>query len=522
MLADLRRLGAAATLLAVVSALAWAVPSRSESIPERTFLISAGVNNTGSNGQSTRPTISGDGRYVVFDSTAANLTLDGNGAVRDVFIRDLVTNATAVVSDSPEGTGANRPSSHGVIAADRLVVAFASQATNLVVGDDNGQQDIFVRRLGEPLVRVSSSAATGDANGVSRDPDLSADGTVVAFSSTATNLGPGDTNAAEDIFIHDSTDGSITRVAGGDGPSRLPAVSGNGRYVSFTSEASDLVRGDTNGVADVFVYDRDTGRVERVTVSSRERQQNRAVEAPFLPVSDINRTGRYVTFDSDASNLVTRDLNKDTDIFVRDRKRGITGRASIDRFFREGNNDSFNPSFSPDGNYIAFTSFASNLAPGDGAREDVFVYDFKRLAPTVMTVGHEGQERGREVVRQLLQRAALSERAQLGVFTSTASNLVEEDENGLEDVFTRVMTAPALRVRTIPSGTVRQGAPYSFSADDPRARNFLCDVDRIRFPCGRSGRLPLLPRGAHTLHVWAGGAGMLYQARSVTRRIVVR
>jgi Tol biopolymer transport system component len=222
---------------------------------------------------------------------------------------------------------------------------------------------------------VSIDSAGTEANGTSFSSALSADGQVVAFLSDATNLVPGDTNAATDVFVRDRTSGLTERVnvdsAGiqADDASLYLAVSGDGRVVAFHSWGSNLVTGDTNQSSDIFVHDRQTGVTERVSVDSNGGEADDGSEFPSL--SD---DGQIVAFDSYASNLVSNDTNGAPDAFVHDRATGSTERVSISDLGIEGNASSGVPRLSMDGQTVTFSSGASNLVPNDGnGTGDVFV-----------------------------------------------------------------------------------------------------------------------------------------------------
>ena len=507
-------------VLAVPAAALLVAPAGGANLPVRTFAMSVGVDGGPADGASTRPALSARGNTVAFDSVATNLAPDGNGPIRDVFVRDVSARSTQLVSKGPNREAANGPSSHAAIGGD--VVVFQSDASNLVPGDANGKRDVFARDPDGSLVRVSIGRDGAEPNGDSSDADISADGSQVVFVSTASNLVTGDTNGTADVFVRDLRTGQ-TRIVARDanGPSGAPAISPDGGYVSFASKATNLVRGDTNRIQDVFLADLERPRITRESVNVRGQQQNRAVIAPFWQVSDVGRNGRFMVFDSDATNLVLADRNRDTDVFARDTRRNVTRRVSLDKFGFEGDNDSFNPSISPDGAFVAFQSFAARLAAGDGPKEDVFLYDFNVFAPTTISVGARGQQRGRERGGQVLQRPRVSADGLVVAFTSTASNLVGSDPNGVEDVFLRRTAPPRVRVRGL-SRIERTSRPrLELSADDPRVREFLCELDGVRIRCGRSTRLPRIGRGRHVLRVRAGGPGMLFQKRPVVRRFRV-
>lgn len=518
----MRRIGLSWALFAM--GLALATPAAATSIPERTFRISVAADGGDANGASTRPTLSATGELVAFESVATNLAPDPNGAVADVFLRDLVNRRNRLLSQSTDPSGANGPSRFPVLARKAGSVAFESDASNLMAGDTNGVTDVFVALPQGGVLRASVAHNGEQADGPSSSPDISDNGRLVVFTSRATNLVPGDTNGRADVFVRDLVTNqtrlvSVLRPLEMNGDSTGPAISPDGRYVSFSSTNPNLVFDDGNRKGDVFAADLQTGRIRRVSVSGVGEEQNQAVAAPFVQVSDISAGGRLVVFDSDATNLVERDRNKDTDVFLRQRTGNGIVRASLDVFGREGSNDSFFPRITPDGRFVAFQSFASNFSSDDVAREDIFVYDFRRFAPTLVSVGATGQRREPESVSQLLQRPDITADGQIVAFTSTAGNLVTGDANRSEDVFLRLIAAPRARI-VRPRRVERSTRPrLRLTADDPRATRFLCVIDGVRLPCRRNGRLPALRPGRHQLRVLAGGAGMLFQEGRGTRRV---
>ncbi len=314
-------------------------------------------------------------------------------------------------------------------------VAFQSVASNIIPGDTNGRQDIFVRDAGGGTVRVSVDSGGVQSNGSSSNPAVSGDGNVVAFLSDATNLVPGDTNARGDIFVHDLTTGETTRVSvdsQGNEANNLSsgaALSDDGRFVAFWSLATNLVPGDTNGVRDVFVHDRLTGVTERVSVDSAGNQAT--AESRSERGGALSADGRYVTFYSEASDLVPADTNGMTDAFVHDRLTGETTRVSVDSAGNEGNGGSFGPTISADGRYVAFFSGSSNLVAGDtNGLGDIFVHDRITGATTRVSVNSGGGEANGQS-----GSAYVSGDGRFVSFTSAADNLTPGDTNGVGDVF---------------------------------------------------------------------------------------
>jgi Tol biopolymer transport system component len=360
-----------------------------------TTRVSLHTDGTEGNGESHSPSISGDGRYIAFESFADNLVAGDGNSFWDIFVHDLQTRTTTRVSlhtDSTEGDG---PSFDPSISSDGRYVAFESDADNLVVSDNGFYYDVFVHDLQtRTTTRVSDGLAGIQGIGDSYSPSISADGRYVAFESFATNLVAGDGNGTSDVFVHDRQTGDTTRVSlhtdGTEGnlESNSPSISSDGRYVAFVSDASNLVGvgNDNNGFFDVFVHDRDKdgdgtydepGPVGVSTVRVSVDSAGVEVDDPsYFP--SISADGRYVTFESISPDLVAGDTNGKVDIFVHDRQTGATTRVSVDLDGVEGNGDSNNPSMSADGSSVTFESFATNLVAGDtNGKVDIFVDDLQ-------------------------------------------------------------------------------------------------------------------------------------------------
>ncbi len=340
----------------------------------RVSVSTAGVQGDGATFD--RPSVSADGRFVAFDSSATNLVSGDTNGFFDVFVRDWKLHKTTRVSVSTAGVQGDGDSVGPSISADGRFVAFLSSATNLASGDTNGFLDVFVRdRKLHKTTRVSVSTAGVQGDGDSSQPSISADGRFVAFRSSATNLVSGDTGGFLDVFVRDRNLHKTTRVsvstAGvqGDGASVLPSVSADGRLVAFASDATNLVSGDTNGFRDVFVRDRKLHKITRVSVSTAGVQGDGGSNGP-----SISADGLLVAFDSTATNLVSGDTNGFADVFVRDRKLHKITLVSVSTAGVQGDGDSFGPVISADGRLVAFLSSATNLVSGDtNGFQDVFV-----------------------------------------------------------------------------------------------------------------------------------------------------
>ncbi len=296
----------------------------------------------------------------------------------DVFVHDRLTGQTRLVSVSSSGQQGNQGSHYCSISGDGRYVAFQSEASNPVTGDTNGRTDVFVHDVltGE-TTRVSVSSTGRQGNDYSRDPSISRDGRYVAFDSYSTNLVFGDTNLSADIFVYDQQTRQTARVSvnslgkQADRSSFYPSISGDGRYVSFESAARNLVSGDSNNNWDVFVRDQETGQTERVSVNSTGEEGNGLSEK-----ASISDNGRFVAFQSSASNLAGGDYGY-LDIFVHDRLTRQTERASVSSGGQQANDHSIGASISGDGHFVAFESTASNLVQGDtNGKEDIFVHQY--------------------------------------------------------------------------------------------------------------------------------------------------
>ncbi|MEU1023985.1 RICIN domain-containing protein [Streptomyces sp. NPDC005904] len=406
-------------------------------VAERVNVASGGAQTTAQL-MDAAPVLSGDGRYAAFTSDATTLVPGDKNAAADVFVRDRTAGVTERVSLT-DGGAESQPaewSDEPSISADGRYVAFESVARGLVAGDTNGHRDVFVRdRTGGTTRRVSVSSGGVQGNGWSFSPSVSGDGRYVAFVSGASNLVPGDTNGADDVFVHDRQTGTTQRVsvsgggAQGNGGSTAAAISADGRQVAFTSSATNFTAGDTNAADDVFVRDLQSGTTQRVSVSGGGGQGDRGSMAPSLSAD-----GRHVAFSSSATNLVAGDTNGRIDVFVRDRQSGTTQRVSVADNGTQGDGHSGGASIGADGRHVAFSSSAANLIARDAnGVSDVFVHDRQSGGTRRVSTAHtDGQD-----VDHYSSEAAISADGAVVAFSSAASDLVPGDTNGTYDVFVR-------------------------------------------------------------------------------------
>jgi hypothetical protein len=307
------------------------VHDRQTGVTQRVNVASDGAQAEGDD--SGQAVISADGRYVAFQSFADNLVPGDNNGFGDVFVHDRQTGATERVNVATNGSPGNSGAGLPAISADGRYVAFVSNSSNLVADDDNDPTDIFVHdRQADTTERVSVANGGIQANNSSFGPAISADGRHVAFTSQATNLVAGDTNGVQDIFVHDRQADTTQRVSVATNGTQAnldsfaTAISADGRYVAFTTQATNLTGGDVNGInPDVFVHDRQTHVTERVSVATSGTQANRGSDAP-----SISADGTRVAFWSDATNLVAGDTNGRLDVFVRIRAKACSDEADND------------------------------------------------------------------------------------------------------------------------------------------------------------------------------------------------
>ena len=406
-------------------------------VPLQTSLISIDTVNSGqtnADGSSTDLSISANGQFIAFQSRATDLVVNDNNGKQDIFVRDTKSSNIERVNVSPNGIEADQDSESPDISGDGKLIVFSSAAENLVPGDTNLKKDIFLRnRLTGNTILVSHSYTGSGANNISINPSISADGRYIVFESSASNLVPNDTNGYRDIFLYDNESDQLKIISinnngeQGDRNSRDPQISADGRFVTYKSFARNLTTGDSNSSSDIFIYEINTGVTSLISKDSSGILGNNHSGSPTL-----SGDGRYVVFQSSASNLVPGDSNSVDDIFLHDNITGVTERISVDSLGGEANGDSSNPSISANGQYISFESLASNLVTDDtNSQKDIFSHDRQTSATTRLSVkSNTGAE-----INNSSQIPKISFNGRYTSFASNASNLVPDDTNGYEDIF---------------------------------------------------------------------------------------
>lgn len=439
-----------------------------------TKMVSVNANGTAAgNARSFNPVISGNGRFVVFESYASDLVsgeTDGNG-LPDVFERDLLNGTTRLVSVNRTGTAAaSGTSDEALVTPDGRFVAFRSTAPDLVSGDNNSSTDVFIRDMTSGTTTlVSMTASSVSGNGDSFSPAISADGRFVAFESLASNLAAGDTNGASDIFVRDIAGGTTILVSvntsgsgSGNGSSASPSISANGQFVSFSSSSTNLVAGlaDTNGSSDVFVRDLIAKTTRLVSINtSGTGAGNRFSDLPV-----ISSNGNEVVFRSGATDLVSG-VTYSTgvyNVFARDLVHGTTELVSVDPSGKAGGNGTSDiAALSADGRVVAFQSFATNLVTGitdSNNSQDVFVRDLLTNQTGLASINAGGRSAGNGASTAPF----ISSDGSLVAFQSAASDLGNmPDNNNATDVFTQGLKGVAAHLLVTASASATAGLSFS-------------------------------------------------------------
>jgi Tol biopolymer transport system component len=368
---------------------------------------------------------------------------------------------TTLISYGPSGASANGASLDAFISPDGGFVAFSSEASDLVAGDSNGMFDVFVRDVTTGAITCCTRSPAGAASDAdSQAISLSSQARFVVFTSSATNLVAGDTNAADDVFAFERATGTVRLLshdpngAPGDGASHGGQISADARYVAFVSLATQLVPNDTNGVQDAFVHDRLTDSIERVSVSSSGAQADDLSYSVALSLD-----GRFVAIESRASNLDPSDQSANTtDVFVRDRVLATTMLISRSSGgVQDQLQGSHNPLISADGRFVAFESFSAILAaPDTNHATDVFIRDVVTGTTELASVGAGNVQSEPFTSSRLL---GLSQDGRWIAFSSASANFAANDGNGVADVFLRDrVAATTARISVAGDGSEGDGA----------------------------------------------------------------
>jgi Tol biopolymer transport system component len=387
----------------------------------------SGLTGLSADAESFNPSVSRDGRLVAFASHADNLSTIDNDAVSNVFIRDVVTGTTTLVSEV-EGVAGDGDSLNPSISSDGRFVAFQSAATNFSSIDQDAVVDVFVRNLETGSITVVSQANGVGGDATSQQPSISADGRLIAFSSLADNLAGG-ASGVFDIFLRNSGENTTTLMShngffgAGDDTSLDPSISADGRSVAFASNADNLNFIDDNAVTNVFVRNLQSGALTLVSQAGGVGGDGNS-GGPT-----ISGDGRVVVFTSVATNLSALDDDSE-DVFARDLDVGTTTLVSEANGVG-GDSTSTQPSISADGRFVAFTSQARNLAGGGDPFQDIFVRDLQALAPTLVSEVNGAAADGSSL------EPAFSADGRFVVFRSGADNLSTDDSNAVSNVFRR-------------------------------------------------------------------------------------
>jgi Tol biopolymer transport system component len=341
-----------------------------------------------------------------------------------------------LVSIGIMGMAGNAASSGVASNADGSIIAFYSDAADLVPGDDNGFRDVFVRDFNAGTTeRISVGPGGVEANDHSHAagdaPAIDGDGNIVVFYSDASNLVPGDDNNSSDIFVYDRTTQTLTRISiafdGGetDGDSLNPAINASGRYIVYQSFATNVIAEDNNGRSDIFLYDRNTGVTERICNQNVEPNGS-----SFVPA--ISPDGFFVAFATSATNLIPDDTNGLVDVYVCNRHTHEYDRISVG-VGGEGNGISIIPDISASGCFVVYKSEADNLVPDDrNERVDVFVRDRERGITDIISSSIHGGS-----ANDASFPPTISDIGTFVAFGSAATDLLVGDVNHVPSVYVR-------------------------------------------------------------------------------------
>jgi uncharacterized repeat protein (TIGR01451 family) len=428
----------------VLSGSAAALPA--PGFTELVSLSSAGIQG---DQDSQTPSISADGRYVAFVSLAENLVSEDTNLATDVFVRDRLLGTTQRVSVSSAGrqgdgnSGLLNLMGGPSISGDGRFVAFSSEASNLVRGDRNANPDVFVhdRATGE-TTRVSVATGGAEANAGGSEPTISRDGRIVAFLSNADNIVP-DGNFTADVFVHDRQTGVTERISqapdGSDANGQslfAPHLSADGRFVYYTSFASNLVAGDPdNGDVDAYLSDRQT----RTTTAITSNRPSSGVISHGI-AGGISGDGRFLTFTTQDNSFITPDTNNFfDDAWLVDRSTGESFLVGRNDAGEQGDDSTFAGDVSDDGRFVALVSRATNFGGPTNLRENIYVRDRTEGTTRLVSVASDGTEGDLDSIEP-----AMTPEGGVIAFASRSSTFVPETQSFFAyDVFVRDMRQQA-------------------------------------------------------------------------------
>lgn len=391
-------------------------------------LISVASDGTLANGNSSNSSMSSDGRYVVFRSLARNLVPETTTGLQ-IYLRDRSAGTTELISVNESGAAGDADSSDAKVSDNGRYAVFSSYAKNLIPGVFSYKSQIYLRdRLENKNQLISKTVNGGPATAGCIYPNISADGRYVVYTCASNNLVADDTNNLLDIFVYDRITDQTQRVSvssdgtpGNDYSLGGAFISADGRYVVFTSKASNLVANDTNDANDVFVHDRIAGTTKLISMSSDGVQGN-GESSSFG--GDITPDGRLITFHSVATNLVSGDTNGSRDVFVHNQTTGVTDLVSI-----APNGGQFsgahmtNPNISDDGRYVAFTW-------NDTYNHIAYVRDLQTSVTTKLTFNG-----GAGYWPEHTYESGISSNGRYVLIHSNRPDIVAGDTNNAMDVF---------------------------------------------------------------------------------------
>ncbi|MGB7921663.1 MAG: Calx-beta domain-containing protein [Pyrinomonadaceae bacterium] len=489
-------------IIAIISCALGAAGARASTPPVE--LLSVNSTGTGSgNALSTlsqtsfhpngsRSSISADGRYVVFTSSATNLVSNDNNNKSDVFLRDRISGTTSLVSINNTGTGsANGNSSNPIISANGRFVVFRSTAPDVVTsGPAPTSTGLVVRDLvaGTTILVDVNTAGTGNGNSSANNHVVSDDGRYIAFESSASNLVTLPDTQDLDVFVRDIVAGTTivasvnsTATATATGNCFNTAISADGRYVTFDTSATNVVANDTNNSSDVFVRDIFAATPELVSINNAGTASGNSGSANAV----ISSNGRYVAFQSQASDLVTNDIDTTPDVFVRDLLNDTTTIVSLNSAGTSGGNgSSLNPSISGDGRFIAFDSLAANLVSNDHNNlTDIFVRDTVANTTELVSANSDGVSAMDGTGSDNffgIRNPVISDDGRYVLFVSQAADLLPGFTNGsVYNVFARDLAADVTTLVSVNNLSTSQGNNDSGSPQSDFNPVFRPDAPQI-------------------------------------------